>query len=144
MINYILPMLRSIAQKRSFSSTAARSAFARMQLLGTVGNINFRETKDKTPFLNYSLAVNRYAPQQSEEGRNTVTDWYSISVFDEKAVNFFQKHMGKGAQIYAETDVKQRTLLDESGENKQTYTSLVQTRFEVVRFPRKESEAESE
>lgn len=133
-------MLRSINAARSLSSSATRNAFARMHLLGSIGSIFEKETRDGTPYLNYSLAVNRYSPLSAQDGKNTVTDWYNISVFDEKHVSFFQTHLNPGAQVYVEADVKQRTVLDESGENKQVFTTLRQTRFDVVRFPRKKEE----
>ncbi|KAM9890988.1 hypothetical protein OXX79_011043, partial [Metschnikowia pulcherrima] len=63
-------------------------------------------------------------------------DWYSLSVFDDKQVAFFQNHLDKGAQIYAEADIKQKTVQDEAGE-KSVYTTMYQTRYEVIRFPKK-------
>ncbi|KAF8000744.1 hypothetical protein HF325_004533 [Metschnikowia pulcherrima] len=128
-------MLKSIAATRAFSSTASNK-FAKIQLLGRIGNITYKETKDNRPFLNYSLAVDRYAPNDAPEGKLTVTDWYSLSVFDDKQVAFFQNHLDKGAQIYAEADIKQKTVQDEAGE-KLVYTTMYQTRYEVIRFPKK-------
>lgn len=130
-------MFRSIVSQRSFSSSAVRGQFAKMQLLGTIGNVTPRETKDGVPFLTYSLAVNRYSPQSAEEGKSTVADWYNISVFDDKQVTFFQNHLRSGAQVYVEADVRQRTIVDESGENKLIVTTLRQTSYDVVRFPKK-------
>lgn len=130
-------MLRSFTAARSFSSSAIKSQFAKMQLLGSVGNVTARETKDGVPFVTYSLAVNRYSPLTAEEGKSTVTDWYNISVFDEKQVTFFSTHIRAGAQVYVEADVRQRTLVDESGENKLIVTTLRQTGYDVVRFPKK-------
>lgn len=132
-------MLKSITQTRAFSSSAARNAFAKMQLLGNVGSVTPKETKDGLPFITYSLAVNRYDPRNAEEGKNTVTDWYNLSVFDDKQVQFFQTHIRKGAQVYAEAVVSQRAYTDANGD-KQILTSLRQTDFDVVRFPKKETE----
>lgn len=130
-------MFKSLVSTRTFTSSAVRSEFAKMQLLGVVGNITARETKDGVPFVTYSLAVNRFSPQTAEEGKNTVADWYNISVFDDKQVSFFQSHLRSGAQLYVEADVKQRALVDESGDNKHIVTTLKQTHFDVVRFPKK-------
>ncbi|PSK39567.1 hypothetical protein C7M61_001365 [Candidozyma pseudohaemuli] len=137
-------MLRSQAASiaRSFSTSATRSAFAKMQLLGNIGSITPRETKDGVPFLTYSLAVNRYNPQAAENG-NTVADWYNLSVFDEKQVAFFNNHLRGGAQVYVEASVSQRQIVDENGEGK-IVTSLRQTSFDVVRFPKKLEEEGSE
>lgn len=134
-------MLRSIASTRSFSSTA-RKNLAKIQLVGRIGNIYHKETKDSRPFLNYSLAVDRYAPNEAADGSSTVTDWYNISVFEERQVKFFQTHLGKGAQIYAEADIKQKTVQDEAGE-KLVYPTMTQTSYEVLRFPKKK-EAEAQ
>lgn len=130
--------IRTIA--RSFSTSPSRAAFAKMQLLGNIGNITARETKDGVPFLTYSLAVNRYTNQNGESG--TVAEWYNLSVFDEKQVNFFQNHLKAGAQVFVEADVRQRQIVDESGEGR-IVTSLRQTNFDVVRFPKKATEEES-
>ncbi|GEQ68697.1 hypothetical protein JCM33374_g2365 [Metschnikowia sp. JCM 33374] len=139
-------MLRSIASTnatRAFSSTAARGAFAKIQLLGTIGSITEKETKDNRPFINYSLAVDRFSPGEAEEGKSRVTDWYNLSVFDDKQVAFFSKHLRKGAQVYAEADIKQRSVADEAG-GKSIYTTMTQTRFDVVRFAKKPEAAAEE
>lgn len=126
---------------RSFSSSAARLAFAKMQLLGTVGIVNHRETKDGVPFINYSLAVNRFNPLGSvEEGTRTITDWFNVSVFDERHLHAFNSFLKPGTQLFVECDVRQRVVADEAGENKQVFTSLRQTSFDVVRFAKKTEE----
>lgn len=131
-------MLRSV---RNFSSSSVRSAFAKMQLLGTVGNVAARETKTGTPFITYSLAVNRYSP--SEENNRT-TDWFNISVFNERHISFFNDYLKPGMQLYVECDVRQRVLADEDGENKKYVTNLQQTAYDVVRFGKKEEPTDSE
>lgn len=140
-------MLSSITRQsiRSFSSSASRSTFAKMQLLGTVGSVNNRETRDGVPFINYSLAVNRFNPQGSiEENNRTVTDWFNISVFNEKHVNSFNSFLKPGVQLYVECDVRQRVVTDENDENKQTFTSLKQVNYDVVRFAKKTEEVVEE
>lgn len=112
-----------------------------MQLLGTVGNVAARETKSGTPFITYSLAVNRYAPN---EENNRTTDWFNISVFNERHISFFNDYLKPGMQLYVECDVRQRVLADEDGENKKYVTNLQQTAYDVVRFGKKEETTESE
>ncbi|OBA20949.1 putative telomere binding protein [Metschnikowia bicuspidata var. bicuspidata NRRL YB-4993] len=128
-------MLRSFAATRAFSSTA-RKNLAKVQLVGRIGSIHHKETKDNRPFITYSLAVDRFAPNEAQEGSSNVTDWYNVTVFDDRQVAFFEAHMQKGAQIYAEADIKQKTVQDEAGE-KLVYTTMTQTRYEVLRFPKK-------
>lgn len=135
-----LNMLKFTARK--LSSSAVRGQFAKMQLLGTIGGIQTRETKAGVPFLTYSLAVNRYLPNSADQVRGTVADWYNVLVFDEKQVSFFQQHLRQGAQIFAEVDVRQKTVSDDLGENKLILTTLRQTSFDVVRFPKRSEEAE--
>lgn len=125
---------------RSFSSSIPRNDFARMQLHGVVGKIVPRESKDYAPFLTYSLAVNRL--MGSSEERTRSTDWYNISVFDEKQVSFFENYLAPGAVLIVDADVTQKQVADENGENKQTFTTLKQRKFDVVRFPKKPEAAE--
>lgn len=138
-------MLRTLATRRAFSSSVPRNAFAKMQLLGNIGNITVKETKDKVPYVSYSLAVNRYDPTQQGDGKNQAADWYNVLAFDEKLVQFLQNYMGPGAQVYVEADVKQRSFSDEADGAKQVYTVLRQTRLDVIRFPkRKDAEGSAE
>jgi single-stranded DNA-binding protein len=127
---------------RSFSSSLARQSFARVQLLGTVGSVNFRETKDGVKFINYSLAVNKYAPNE-EDGKST--DWFNVSVFNEAQVSAFEKFLKPGVQLHVEADARQRVVVDESSENKYTLTSFKQRSFDVVRYAKRtEEEVEAE
>lgn len=133
-------MLRSSI--RSLSSSAPRLDFARMQLFGVVGKVVQRELRDNVPFLTYSLAVNRFVGGRDDKTR--VTDWYNVSVFEEKQVQFFENHLGPGATLIVDADVTQRQVVDESGEGKQIYTTLKQRKFDVVRFPAKKHDGEEE
>lgn len=129
-----------LTSARSFSSSATRNAFAKMQLLGTVGSVNTRETKDGLQFINYSLAVNRYSPNEAD---NRTTDWFNISVFNERHIEFFNNYLKPGMQLYVECDVRQRVLEDENGENRHLVTNLRQLSYDVVRFAKREEESES-
>lgn len=130
-------MFKSIS-RRAFSITPARSNFAKMQLIGSVANVQAKETKDGSTFLTYALAVSKFSPLSPADdfGKRNVTEWYNITVFDDKQVSLFQNYMGNGARVYVEADVKQRTVIDEN-ENKLVFTSLTQTKVEVLRFPKK-------
>ncbi|ODV81417.1 nucleic acid-binding protein [Suhomyces tanzawaensis NRRL Y-17324] len=130
-------MLRQI---RTLSSSIVRPSFARVQLLGTVGSVNFKETKDGVKFINYSLAVNRYSP--NEEDRTT--DWFNVSVFNENQVSAFEKFLKPGVQLFVEADARQRVVADEASESKYTLTSLKQRSFDVVRYAKREETEESQ
>lgn len=122
--------------------SAKRMDFARMQLHGRLANVQERETKDGTPFVQYGLAVNRFAPKEAEEGKKYVTDWYNVSVFDPKQLNFFRSQPKNGTPLFVEADITQRLLADEEGQTR-IVTSLKQTNFDLVRSSRKEG-AESD
>lgn len=126
-------LLQSI---RSFSVSAARQSFAKVQLLGTVGSVYFRETKDGVKFINYSLAVNRYNGQEEEQ----TADWFSISVFNERAIQTFEKILKPGMQLFVEADVKQRQVQDEQSGQNYNLWSLKQNSFDVVRFAKNKEE----
>lgn len=123
---------------RQFSQSSVRSAFAKMQLFGSVGNISAKETKNGAPFITYSLAVNRFAPG---EENNSTTDWYNISVFNDKHVQFFNDYLKPGMQLFVECDVRQNAYLDEN-ETKRYSTNLTQTSYNVVRFAKRQEEPE--
>lgn len=110
-----------------------------MLLLGTVGKVEPRETKDGSPFFTYSLAVNKYNPSAAD---NRSTDWFNIAVFNERQVEFCNNHMKPGMKLYVECDVSQRIIEDENGENRHSVTNLRQLNYDVVMFPKREEEAE--
>lgn len=124
---------------RNFSSTSARSAFAKMQLLGTVGSVTAKETSSGNPFISYSLAVNRFNP--NEESKRS-TDWFNISVFNERHLSFFNEYLKPGMQLYVECDVRQRQLIDEATDSKRYVTNLTQTNYDVIRFAKKDEESD--
>ena len=128
-------------QVRGFASSSLRAAFAKMSLMGTVGNVATKETREGVPYIRYSLAVNRYSPNASEE---RVTDWFNISVFNERHLNFFKDYLKPGMQLYVECDVRQRTIADENGENRRSLNSLRQTSYDVIRFAKRPEEQSQE
>ncbi|KAG2731773.1 hypothetical protein G9P44_005360 [Scheffersomyces stipitis] len=123
-------MLRS--SLRSFSTSVVRPSFARVSILGTVGNVNFRETKDGVKFINYSLAMAR-PPTGS-----------IVSVFDEKQIAAFEKFLKPGVQLLVDADARQRVVADESSDSKYTLTSLKQRHFDVVRYAKRTPTEEEE
>lgn len=128
--------VKAIANVRSFNSSSIRAGFAKMQLLGSVGTVTARETKDGLPYISYSLAVNRYNP--TEENK-TSTDWYNISVFNERHVSFFNDYLKPGMQLFVECNVRQKQLVDEN-DNKRYVTNLTQVNFDVIKFARKDDD----
>jgi single-stranded DNA-binding protein len=105
--------------------------------LGTVGSVFFRETKDGQKFINYSLAVNRYSPDETNN-----TDWFNVSVFNEKHIATFEKILKPGVQLFVEADAKQRQVQDEQSGQNYNLTSLKQRSYDIVRFAKKTDDAE--
>lgn len=121
---------------RSFSNSASRNAFARIQILGSVGQVQARETRDGAKFLTYSLAVNRFSPTAED---NKQTDWFNISVFNESQVSSMEKFLKPGVQLLVEADVSQRVLEDEK-----KVTNYKQNKFDVVKFAKRDVDPEAE
>ncbi|KAK6198747.1 putative telomere binding protein [Scheffersomyces amazonensis] len=123
---------------RSFSSSPARSAFARAQFLGSVGHVNLRETKDGNKFMQYSLAVNK----STRDGQQ-LTDWYNITVFNEAQVASLEKFLKSGSRLIVDADIRQSTWVDEENVTHHS-TNFRQTHFELLSFGRRpESESEA-
>lgn len=134
-------MLRNGIRRFSATPIARRPGFARAQILGTVGNVNFKETREGSKFVQYSLAVGKYDPRAEEENR---TEWYSISAFDERHVATFEKVLAPGAVILAHVNISLRQVIDEETGNTRLVTNYKQTSFDIIRWPKKKDAGEGE
>ncbi|RCK60508.1 Single-stranded DNA-binding protein RIM1, mitochondrial [Candida viswanathii] len=128
-------MLRSFT--RSFSATAARSDYARAQILGTVGRVDFRESPSGTRYVRYSIAVNRYNKEKEQD----VAYWHSVMAFH--GLERLEKALRPGALVHVDASINESEYTDSNGE-KQYSTLLVQERLDILRFPKKQAEEASE
>lgn len=68
---------------------------ATIVLIGNVGSLEVRKTKGDGEYIVFSLAVNRYVPNQ----KDSVTDWYSCIVFNPLAQRMVSSKVDKGSRI---------------------------------------------
>ncbi|KAK6460899.1 putative telomere binding protein [Scheffersomyces coipomensis] len=118
---------------RSFATTPIKSAFARASILGSVGAVNFRETKDGNRFIQYSLAVNKTFPEET-------TEWYNISVFNEGQIAALEKFIKPGTRLLVDADIKQKVIVDEATGEKKYVTNFRQKSFDLLYFGGKRAE----
>ena len=127
-----------LRQARSFSSSAARSHFAKFSAIGFVANLQSKEKKDGGAFVTYSLGVEKYSPNSAEEKE---VDFFNVSVFDDAQVNYFQQYVKPGSRLYVEGSIKNRSYVD-SEDKKRVQTQFLQKTFEKISIPRPREEAQ--
>ena len=66
----------------------------------------------------------RWTEKQSGERRER-TEWHSVSVFDQAAVDYAENYLRKGAQVYVEGRVQTRKWQDQSGMDRYTTEIVV-------------------
>jgi single-strand DNA-binding protein len=81
-------------------------------LVGHVGkDPDIRATGSGDTVASFSLATN------SGYGENKTTDWHNVSVFG-KTADFVRDYVKKGAQLYVEGSIRNRSYNDKSGNKK--------------------------
>jgi single-strand DNA-binding protein len=65
----------------------------KISIIGNVGTIDERATKEGESFVNFSVAVN------TKERGQQVTDWFNCTAFGKNAETFL-KYMNKGGKVY--------------------------------------------
>ena len=78
-------------------------------LVGHVGkDPEIRSTSSGDTVASFSLATN------SGYGEKKTTDWHNVSVFG-KSANFVRNYVKKGAQVYVEGSIRNRSYVDKNG-----------------------------
>jgi len=99
-------------------------------LVGHVGkDPEIRSTSSGDTVASFSLATN------SGYGEKKTTDWHNVSVFG-KTADFVRDYVKKGAQIYVEGSIRNRSYVDKSGLKK--YVTEIKA-FTVQALGQKES-----
>ena len=99
-------------------------------LVGHVGkDPDIRATSSGDTVASFSLATN------TGYGENKTTDWHNVSVFG-KSADFVRNYVKKGAQVYVEGSIRNRSYVDKSGNKK--YVTEVKA-FTVQALGQKES-----
>ena len=81
-------------------------------LVGHVGkDPDIRATSSGDTVASFSLATN------TGYGENKTTDWHNVSVFG-KSADFVRNYVKKGAQVYVEGSIRNRSYVDKSGNKK--------------------------
>ena len=99
-------------------------------LVGHVGkDPDIRATSSGDTVASFSLATN------TGYGENKTTDWHNVSVFG-KSADFVRDYIKKGAQVYVEGSIRNRSYVDKSGNKK--YVTEIKA-FTVQALGQKES-----
>ena len=130
-------MLRSFT--RSFTSTAVKRDFAKAQLFGRVGNVDFRESESGTKYVTYSVAVNRY----DRESNGNIPTWYRVVAFDPVQIERLEKLLKVGSLVHVDAALRQRRHEDPETHKVTSDISLIQTGFDIASY-RKNTEGEGE
>ena len=78
-------------------------------LVGHVGkDPEIRSTSSGDTVASFSLATN------SGYGEKKTTDWHNVSVFG-KSADFVRDYVKKGAQVYVEGSIRNRSYVDKNG-----------------------------
>ena len=76
-------------QIRSFHSTAKKLDFSKMVIVGRIGSEYSEFTSlNNNRYIRYSIA--------SQPRRDSPTNWYNITVFNENQINFLTNYVRKG------------------------------------------------
>ena len=76
-------------QIRSFHSTAKKLDFSKMTIVGRIGSDYSEFTSlNNNRYIRYSIA--------SQPRRDSPTNWYNITVFNENQINFLTNYVRKG------------------------------------------------
>ncbi|KAI3407027.1 RIM1 [Candida oxycetoniae] len=123
-------MLKSFA--RTFSSTIAKRDFARTQLLGRVGFVEFKESPNGTRYVMYSLAVNKKFDGKEE------TDWYKIFILGEEQVAAAERALRVGNKMFVDAKLTVKVVDDVSR------YSLVQKKMDIIQWGKKSEDEHGE
>ena len=71
------------------------------------------------------LATSRSWTDKNSGERREITDWHSISVFDENSIRYSENYLGKGSSIYVEGKLETHKWQDQSGNNRYSTEVIV-------------------
>ncbi|CEP23987.1 Single-stranded DNA-binding protein RIM1, mitochondrial AltName: Full=Mitochondrial ssDNA-binding protein; Flags: Precursor [Cyberlindnera jadinii] len=100
----------SVAQisKRSFTSSGARSYFAKAQFLGRIGaDIEESVSANGKRYVRYPIAV--------QTNKDYPVNWFNIVAFSEKQVDFLTNYVKKGSLVHVDAAITQDSYEREDG-----------------------------
>lgn len=117
-------MITPMLFKRTFSQTTRKLDFAKMTIIGRIGNdLASQQGAKGTPFLKYNIAVQ---PQKDAE-----TNWFNVVCFSEQQIKFMEEYVRKGALVYVEANVRTSNFEKEDG-SKSYGVSFIQKNINIL------------
>lgn len=71
------------------------------------------------------LATSRSWTDKNSGERREITEWHSISVFDENSIRYSEKYLGKGSSLYVEGKLETRKWQDQTGNDRYSTEVIV-------------------
>lgn len=98
-------------------------------LVGNLGkDPEVRNTQDGTKIANFTLATSETWNDKASGERKEKTEWHRVAVFNERAADFAERYLKKGAKVYVEGSLQTRKWTDQGGQERYT-TEVVIGRF---------------
>ncbi|KAL2074697.1 hypothetical protein VTL71DRAFT_8476 [Oculimacula yallundae] len=113
---------------RTFTSSAARSSFAKMTIIGRLAATpELQATSTGKEILKYTVATS------SGPRDNLKTNWFRVTSFlPAGAQRDFISSLEKGTLVYVEGEATQSVVDDEATGKKITHLNIVQQKFETL------------
>jgi single-strand DNA-binding protein len=101
-------------------------------LVGNLGrDPEVRNTQDGNKIVNLALATSETWNDRQSGERKEKTEWHRVVIFNERAGDFAEKYLKKGAKVYVEGSLQTRKWTDQGGQERYT-TEIVIGRFNGV------------
>ena len=85
-------------------------------------------TQDGSKIVNLALATSETWNDKASGERKEKTEWHRVAVFNERAADFAERYLKKGAKVYVEGSLQTRKWTDQGGQERYT-TEIVIGRF---------------
>jgi single-strand DNA-binding protein len=101
-------------------------------LVGNLGrDPEVRNTQDGNKIVNLALATSETWNDKASGERKEKTEWHRVVVFNDRAGDFAERYLKKGAKVYVEGSLQTRKWTDQGGQERYT-TEIVIGRFNGV------------
>ncbi len=98
-------------------------------LVGNLGrDPEVRNTQDGSKIVNLALATSETWNDKASGERKEKTEWHRVVVFNDRAGDFAERYLKKGAKVYVEGSLQTRKWTDQGGQERYT-TEVVIGRF---------------
>ena len=98
-------------------------------LVGNLGrDPEVRNTQDGNKVVNLALATSETWNDRNSGERKEKTEWHRVVIFNDRAADFAERYLKKGAKVYVEGSLQTRKWTDQGGQERYT-TEIVIGRF---------------